>query len=360
METTLYHAAMALSLVTALWVMGRHRTAASAIAAGCGLVSLACLLAIGLGAERFASVRLLAYGLFLHTGLLLAGVAVILRKGSRPFAIAAATACLLLELVAADAFLIEPHWIEVTHVQIASPKLSRPLKMAIVADLQTDKVGDYEQRALALVLREQPDLIVMAGDYIQEWNDGRRAVQQERLRAILRQIDFRAPLGVYAVRGNADAPDWEKAFAQTEVTTLDTTGSVDVGELRITGLAMKDSFLTSLRVEASERFQIVVGHAPDFALGEIHADLLVAGHTHGGQVRLPWFGPIMTQSFVPRSWAAGVTQLGRDNKPGHDKTLIVSRGIGMERAAAPRIRFLCRPQIVVVDLVPVGQVSNLP
>ncbi len=353
METTLYNAAMAIVLVTSLWVVGRHRTSASGVAAGCGLVGLACLLAIGLGEERFSSVRLLAYGLFLHMGFLLAGIAVILRQGSRPFAIAAATACVLLELVAAEAFLIEPHWIEVNHVQIASPKLSRPLRMAIVADLQTDKVGDYEHRALDLVLREQPDLIVMAGDYIQEWNDDRRAVQQERLRAILRQIDFSAPLGVYAVRGNADAPDWEKAFEQTEVTTLDSTGSVDVGELRITGLAMKDSFLTSLRVEASERFQIVVGHAPDFALGEIHADLLVAGHTHGGQVRLPWLGPIMTQSEVPRSWAAGVTKLGPE------KTLIVSRGIGMERAAAPRIRFLCRPQVVVVDLVPVGQVLGV-
>ncbi|HVC93667.1 MAG TPA: metallophosphoesterase [Pirellulales bacterium] len=360
METFLYNTAMALVLATALWVVRRHRTAAGAVAAGCGLVSLACLLAIGLGGQRFSGVRLLAYGLFLHTGLLLAGVAIILRNRSRPFAIAAATACLLLELVAADSFLVEPHWIEVTHVQIASPKLSRPLRMAIVADLQTDSVGEYERRALELVLREQPDLIVMAGDYIQEWNDGRRAAQQERLRSVLRQIDFRAPLGVYAVRGNADAPDWEKAFAQTEVTTLDATGSVDVGELRITGLAMSDSFLTSLRIDPSERFQIVVGHAPDFALGEIHAELLVAGHTHGGQVRLPWLGPIMTQSEVPRSWAAGVTQLGHDKKLGHDKTLIVSRGIGMERAAAPRIRFLCRPQIVVVDLVPVGQVSNLP
>jgi len=57
----------------------------------------------------------------------------------------------------------------------------------------------------------------------------------------------------------------------------------------------------------------------------------------------------MTRSGVPRSWAAGVTQLG----PG--KTLIVSRGIGMERADAPRIRFLCRPEIVIVDVMPAGE-----
>src|SRR5258708_37609699 len=104
METVLYNAAMALTLVTALWVVARHGTSASGVVTGCGLVSLACLLAIGLGGARFASVRLLAYGLFLHSALLFAGIAFILRNGPRWFAIASATGCLLLELIAADAF----------------------------------------------------------------------------------------------------------------------------------------------------------------------------------------------------------------------------------------------------------------
>jgi hypothetical protein len=180
------------------------------------------------------------------------------------------------------------------------------------------------------------------------------------LRAILRELDFGAPLGAFAVGGNADAPDWPAIFAETDVTALDETQSLDIGELRITGLTMKDSFSTSLRVEASERFQIVFGHAPDFALGQVEGELLVAGHTHGGQVRLPWLGPIMTRSSVQRSWAAGVTDLGpmETGPPGTRTTLIVSRGIGMERAAAPRLRFLCRPQIVIVELVPLKQIET--
>jgi predicted MPP superfamily phosphohydrolase len=89
-----------------------------------------------------------------------------------------------------------------------------------------------------------------------------------------------------------------------------------------------------------------MGHRPDFALGEVDSDLLVAGHTHGGQVRLPFFGPVMTLSNVPRSWAAGVTKL-----PGN-RTLVVSRGIGMERGGAPELRFLCRPELVVLTIVP--------
>ena len=85
---------------------------------------------------------------------------------------------------------------------------------------------------------------------------------------------------------------------------------------------------------------------PNFALGEIPADLLVAGHTHGGQVRLPWIGPMITHSRIPHAWAAGLTEL-----PGGGK-LLVSRGIGMERGFAPPMRFLCRPELMVIDLVP--------
>jgi len=63
-------------------------------------------------------------------------------------------------------------------------------------------------------------------------------------------------------------------------------------------------------------------------------------------VQLPLIGPLLTLTVVPRNWASGVTEIDAGT------TLIVSRGIGMERADAPRLRFLCRPELVVVDLVP--------
>ncbi|MBD1937970.1 hypothetical protein [Microcoleus sp. FACHB-68] len=101
-----------------------------------------------------------------------------------------------------------------------------------------------------------------------------------------------------------------------------------------------------LKVAPCDRFHIVLGHAPDCALGDVDADLLVAGHTHGGQVRLPFVGPVFTRSKIPRSWAAGMTKLTGN------RTLIVSRGIGMQRGVAPRVRFLCRPELVIIELLP--------
>jgi len=91
---------------------------------------------------------------------------------------------------------------------------------------------------------------------------------------------------------------------------------------------------------------VVLGHSPNFALGRIEADLLVAGHTHGGQVRVPLVGPLVTLSKVPRRWAAGLTDL-----PGGGR-LLVSRGVGMEGGSAPRLRLFCRPELVVIDLAP--------
>ena len=136
-------------------------------------------------------------------------------------------------------------------------------------------------------------------------------------------------------------------FAGTKVTTLPQTSRRLAGELMITGLSVPDSFNRQMKIPpAAERFHVVVGHAPDYALGEIEADLMVAGHTHGGQVQLPGFGPLLTLSQVPRAWASGATQLARD------RLLYVSRGVGMERGTAPRLRFLCRPQLVIFDIVP--------
>ena len=103
------------------------------------------------------------------------------------------------------------------------------------------------------------------------------------------------------------------------------------------------------RVFSGACFPIVIAHAPDYMRcvldGGFHTDaLFLAGHTHGGQVQVPGFGPLVTLSSVPR-WLAG----GGVFRHG-DTWLAVSRGIGMERIDAPRIRFWCRPQLLLLEL----------
>ena len=353
MATPIYLFAMTVVVLTACWTLGRAtaepeispRRVCLAILA---TLALAGLFAVGLGENAFGVMRLACYGLFGHSGAAIIYGAWLLRSKSRGWALALIAAWAALEAAAVDAFLIEPHWLEVTHQTLASEKLSRQIRLAIVADLQTDQIGDYERDALARVMAEQPHLVLFAGDYLQEYNDRRRAELRTRLRGVLEQLDFNAPLGAFAVGGNADLPDWEEIFVDTPITSTAATRSFDVGPLVVMALSMRDSFRKTTRVPPSEKFQIVVGHAPNFALGPVEGDLLVAGHTHGGQVRAPWLGPLLTLSLVPRSWAAGTTALDGG------RTLIVSRGIGMERGFAPRLRFLCRPQLVIVDLLPVA------
>jgi predicted MPP superfamily phosphohydrolase len=290
----------------------------------------------------FAALRLLSEVVFLVLpAALLAGALWLRRRRrlSRGFALAA----LLLLAVGVDAFFVEPSWLAISRVEVMSPKVKRRIRVAVVADLQMESLGSHERQALQRVQAERPDLILFAGDYVQ--TPSYEAVR-DQLRSFIGELGLSAPMGIYAVRGNIDREDWISIFDRIQVHTFDETSDVDVGELRITGLSRNDSFSQALQVGPSERFHLVLGHSPNFALGRVEADLLVAGHTHGGQVRLPWVGPLLTLSSVPRAWAAGATRLDAG------RTLVVARGVGMERGDAPQLRFLCRPEIVIVEIIP--------
>lgn len=341
-----YHAALTLLTATALWAARRDGRPRACLIAAATVAAASALLAAGLGDGRFGTLRFLAYGVFAYTAVVPAAGAVWLARAYRRTALALALCFLAIEAVAVDAFLIEPHWLEVRVVRLTSEKISRPIKVAILADLQTDEIGAYERSVLVRIMEAKPDLILLAGDYIQDFDHAARRRLHRELRAELQEIGFSAPLGVFAVRGNVDSDGWTTSFEQTQVTTSRETRSFDINGVRVVTLSVGDSFAPDLSVPPSERFQIVLGHCPNYALGDVRADLLVAGHTHGGQVRLPGLGPLVTLARVPRRWAAGVTDIGEG------RTLIVSRGVGMERGPAPRLRFLCRPELVFVEIRP--------
>jgi predicted MPP superfamily phosphohydrolase len=75
----------------------------------------------------------------------------------------------------------------------------------------------------------------------------------------------------------------------------------------------------------------------------VPVDLALAGHTHGGQVVLPFVGALYTKTSLPRAYASGLHDFG-------GILVNVSAGVGMERGTAPQIRFLCPPEISVIDV----------
>lgn len=216
----------------------------------------------------------------------------------------------------------------------------------MLADLQTDHVGRYELGVLQEVVRQRPDLLLLAGDYLQNSDPVAHSELRGALRRAWELAGVEAVPEVLAVAGDIDSADWPAMFEGLSVRACPDTHSVDLAGVRVTALSLGDSRRPALELPTTDPFHIVVGHAPDYALGRPAGDLLVTGHTHGGQVRAPGFGPLLTLSAVPREWASGMTEMA------NGQGLVVSRGIGMERGEAPRLRLFCRPELVAVDIQP--------
>ena len=323
-----------------------HRTVERSI-----LLSIFYLCMLTLGAllyplDGFGRFQLLAWGLFLYLPVFLLIKILILFRQSRMYACVLAVLMFLILIIAGDAFLIEPNKLEISRITIYSDKIDQSLKVVFLADIQTDSPGQAEARVFDLARAENPDLVLFSGDYIQLANPVEYARGIEVLQAILNDSNLDPPLGAYAVQGNVDKIGWEKIFEGSEVQTIASTSNFEFDSIILTGLSYQDAGNTGLSLPGAEKFHLVLGHSPNYSMGEIDADLLLAGHTHGGQVQLPGIGPLLTLSGVPRDWASGLTEI----HPG--QYLLVSRGIGLERGNAPRLRFLCRPELIVIYLEP--------
>jgi predicted MPP superfamily phosphohydrolase len=323
-----------------------------------GAVAVLALVAIAVPARAlggFALLRGLCHGLFCVVLPLLLVRAVRLRRAAPSFATALALVFATGEACYVWAREVEPFRLEVTTARATTARLAglaTPLRVAVVADLQTDAIGAYEVAVFDRLVAAAPDLVLYAGDYLQV---GSPAFGRElpKLHAQLARLAPR--LGSFAVDGDVDVGGARAVFAGTSVRVLvDEHAAVPGVPIDVIGLSRARSrapFVDAgvVRRLGGGRYPIVLGHAPDFMLSVVRDGLatdalMVAGHTHGGQIQVPWLGPILTLSAVPR-WLAG----GGVHRRG-DTWLVCSRGIGMERSDAPRIRFLCRPQLILLEL----------
>ena len=301
--------------------------------------------------------RLMGQALFGEAILLAAVLAVAHRRIGQTARAAVFGLCAVgLTAVYLDAYRVEPRLLKVrNHVVNADLRDAAPIRILHLTDIQTPAIGAHEERALRAGLASHPDLIVLTGDYVQDALGRPTEEDAARdLRALMARIRFDAPLGVYATEGDV-GPSCREVFAGTPVRCLVDASTVvtlpDGDTLGITGLSRgrgreRDpawlAWLLSKGPGADHR--IVISHSPDFVDAmPVGVDLVLAGHTHGGQFVLPFFGPVVTASRLPRLFAGGL----------HDfrgTPLHVSRGVGMERGFSPPVRFLCPPEICVLDL----------
>lgn len=353
------------------WIASRQQdppariVAMLAAAATVWLANLALLVGLGL-TFPFGLLHLLY--LDLVVALPLVGLAVATRAGRYGNRVRLlGVACMLAAPVGAYASFVEPSRLRVERadVAVAAERLgSKPVRVGALADLQMTRVGEHEREAVDRLMALSPDLILIAGDIHQ----GSARVRREELpalRDLMRRLD--APGGVFFVEGDTEGPgEADEVLAGSGVALLrNELRTVRVGDRQITLGGVELDYrsaearatiarLEEGRADRPERrgdsdIRILLTHRPDPVLdlaAGTHVDLVVAGHTHGGQVQLPLIGPPITFSRVPRDIAAGgLHELGQGRR------IYVSRGVGLERNQAPRVRFGAIPEISLLTLV---------
>jgi uncharacterized protein len=262
-------------------------------------------------------------------------------------------------ILAFYAYWIEPQRLTVTRQKLDSRgPASVPLRILHIADLHLERITARERALQRLIAVEKPDLILFSGDFLnlscvldpEAWSDVRNLI-----------AEWKAPLGVFAVAGSPPVDEPEvlphllegmthiRCLHGEKVTLLHQGVPLDLLGLDCSHKpfidAPKLSALTGGKLP--NRLTILLYHSPDLApeAAQMGIDLMLCGHTHGGQVRLPGAGAIYASSLYGKRFESGRYTLG-------NMILYVSRGLGMEGKGAPRVRFLCPPEVILWEVSP--------
>lgn len=244
----------------------------------------------------------------------------------------------------------------VEHLTITSAKLapgSEPITIALVADIHMagpDMPPERVERIVALTNTLEPDIIAVAGDLVSEKRTGTRHYEPHQVIEPLGKL--RAKDSVILVPGNHDHwYGWSELARELgrfpHITVMQNTAG-QFGQLAIGG--MDDDFTgnddltaTLSAMEGLAGPRVMLTHTPDL-FPEMPNDisLIMAGHTHCGQLRYPWGGSPVQMSEYGEKYACGVV---KEN----GKTLVTSAGLG---TSVLPVRFLTHPELWLIEIRP--------
>lgn len=263
------------------------------------------------------------------------------RPGARAVLLSLLVVCAVLLLYGR---LVEPRWVKVQEVRLGDrlPEGAGEVRIAVLSDLHVE--GDREPwRGLAQrVNHTDPDLILLLGDTIN------RSRALPTLRRILRRM--KASHGKYAVWGNWEAWYWShlpllKGTGFSWLHRRRVTKQIRGQVVHLVGLPLgnnaKGAPAERLLARAKSGWRIFLYHTPDLVEEVPSADLYLAGHTHGGQVAIPFYGALVTLSRFGKRFERGLYLVGQTH-------LYVNPGIGVEPAVP--VRLGVRPEVTLIIL----------
>ena len=240
------------------------------------------------------------------------------------------------------------------------PGLGAPLRLVLASDSHTTTPFNSPTRLDRIVDRinaRQPDIVLLAGDYISKAIRFSRPVTAAEAIAPFGRL--RPRLGTLAVLGNHDVADPADmravvaALAANHVRLLDndvialdglTIGGIDGYRQRPRPEARPGSAVMATQAAPGPR--LLLAHDPAVILRIVSGlplpDLVLAGHTHCGQVALPFYGPVLTATVIDRHLACGYHRL-------KEMSLIVGGGLGTSEIP---FRLFAPPEFWVIDLRP--------
>lgn len=245
----------------------------------------------------------------------------------------------------------------VRHYEVESGRVDGPLRLAVLTDLHACRYGSSQRDLLDAVAAQGPDLVVMCGDIVDD------EPRMEAWRALLTVKKLAQRWPVYYATGNHEyrtgrLEEIKRLVEDCGAVVLDgrcVRAAAGRQIIQIGGIDDPEAGEENWREQLAAvsggldgaHFSVLLTHRPerveDYAGSGF--DLVLAGHAHGGQWRLPGLinGVLAPNQGLFPAYAGGRYELG-------DTTLIVSRGLARESTRVPRI--FNRPELVIVDVKP--------